>query len=242
MQLIGHSWISGARAKRRLQRRFRPIETRDDLIRRYSPGRSFADVGAMWGIHGELSFLAEESGATSVTAVDMMPSTPEFEAEKQRRGSSVRFVNGDLHDPATLEQVGKHDVVFSAGVLYHAPNPVHTLQCLREITGETLILLTATIPEVPGVENGCVFYPGLSDAARKVYVPASPGPRIGITHDFIPEGSEEKELGGGKSGTYDNWWWGISPSALKGMLTASGFEVIEEGGEPFDGRAVAQAV
>jgi methyltransferase family protein len=212
------------------------------MIRQHAPGRSFADVGAMWGIHGALSFLAEESGATSVTAVDMMPATEEFQARHAEQGSKIRFVNGDLHDPAVLEEVGKHDVVFCAGVLYHAPNPIHTLECLAQITGDTLLLLTAAIPEIPGVENGCVFYPGLSPASRKLHAPATEGPRLGITHPFQRKGSEREEHGAGKSGTYDNWWWGITPSALGGMLEATGFEVLEMGGEPFHARAVARLV
>jgi len=242
MRPLARAWITAARARRRLQRRVKPAPIREALIKRHAPGKSFADVGAMWGIHGALSFLAEESGATAVTAVDMMPASDEYEAEHARRGSRVRFVSGDLHDPAVLEEVGMHEVVFCAGVLYHAPNPLHTLQCLRQITSETLLLLTAAIPEIPGIEQGCVFYPGLSDAGRAVYEPASPGPRLGITHPFVREGSESGEHGAGKSGTYDNWWWGITPSALKGMLIATGFEVLEMGGEPFDARAVARRV
>ena len=160
MSLFAKSWITAARARRRFQRRVRPAPIREELIKRHAPGKSFADVGAMWGIHGALSFLAEESGATSVTAVDMMPASDEYEAEHSRRDSKVRFVNGDLHDPAVIEEVGMHDVVFCAGVLYHAPNPMHTLGCLAQITSETLLLLTAAIPEIPGIEQGCVFLPG----------------------------------------------------------------------------------
>jgi hypothetical protein len=228
--------------RRKLKRRLRPAPIREELIKRHAPGKSFADVGAMWGINGALSFLAEECGATSITAVDMMPASREYEAEHARRKSKVRFVNGDLHDPSVLEEVGIHEVVFCAGVLYHSPNPLHTLECLRKVTRETLLLLTAAIPEIPGIEQGCVFYPGLSDAGRAVYQPATRGPRLGITHRFEREGSEASEHGAGKSGTYDNWWWGITPSALEGMLTATGFEVLEMGGEPFDARAVARRV
>ena len=242
MRPLASAWIGANRVRRNLQRRYRPILPRDELIRRHAPGRTFADVGAMWGIDGELSFLAEDSGATAVTAVDMHPASEKFEAERKRRNSKVRYVQGDLHDPATIEEVGKHEVVFCAGVLYHAPNPLHTLEALRGMTSDTLILLTATIPEVPGIEGACVFYPGMSEAGRRAYVPASPGPRLGITHDFVPDGSADAELGAGHSGTYDNWWWGITPSALNGMLVAAGFEVIESGSEPFDGRAIARVV
>lgn len=240
MSILTKSWIGAARAHRHLKGRLRPAPVKEELIKRHAPGRSFADIGAMWGIDGELSFLAEQSGATAVTAVDMMPATEAYQAKHAARGSRVRFVNGDLHDPAVLDEVGEHDVVLCAGVLYHAPNPLETLGCLRKITGQTLLLMTAAIPEVPGIEQACVFYPGLSEQAREAYVPASPGPRLAITHPFVGEGSEDAQLGGGKSGTYDNWWWGITPSALGGMLEATGFEVVEMGGEPFHARAVAR--
>ncbi len=58
----------------------------------------------------------------------------------------MRFVRGDLHDPATVAEVGPHEVVWCSGVLYHAPNPVLTLQRLRELTTELLILQTMTLP------------------------------------------------------------------------------------------------
>ena len=41
-----------------------------------------------------------------------------------------------------------------------------------------------------------------------------------------------------------NWWWGITPSALRGMLESVGFEVVEERrgrGWPFAVEMVARA-
>ncbi|HEX2086030.1 MAG TPA: class I SAM-dependent methyltransferase, partial [Solirubrobacteraceae bacterium] len=109
---------------------------REQLVARHAPGASFADVGCMWKVHGAIAFAAERAGATRVTAVDVMPPTPQF--EERRRRSNVRFVQGDLHDPATMEEVGEHDVVWCAGVLYHAPHPLLTLERLRAITTRTL--------------------------------------------------------------------------------------------------------
>jgi len=169
----------------------------------------------MWNIDGGIAFLAEECGATAVTGLDVMGPTPAYEAEHQRRSSAVRFVRGDLHDPGAIAEVGNHDVVWCAGVLYHAPHPVLTLERLRSITRELLILGTATIPEVPGLEGACVFYPALSDTGRQVYEPVDSVLRHGISTPFDP-GQE-----------YGNWWWGITPSALRGLLEATGFEVIE---------------
>jgi hypothetical protein len=189
-----------------------------DLVRRYAPGRSFADIGTMWGIHGKVAFLAEECGATSVSAVDAMEPTPEFEAEHARRDSKVRYVHADLHDePWVMEQVGRHDVVWCTGVIYHTPDPFGQIEVLRRITGSILVLGTHTIPEIPGIEQGCVFYPGLGAASRTAY--ASPH----RNQDLIALGTEFDERPEHK---YDNYWWGMSPSAVRAMVTNAGFEVI----------------
>jgi hypothetical protein len=229
LRALTRAWIRWARLRQRLA--WRRDLPREDMVRRLAAGKSFADVGAMWSVHGGIAFLAEESGATSVTAVDVMAPTPEFEAEHSRRGSRVRFVGGDLHEPEVIGRVGRHQVVWCSGVLYHAPHPLLTLEALRGITDELLILATETLPEVPGLAGGCVFLPGLSDADRRVHGEARPGgSALGIDVRF-----DRKQ-------SYGAWWWGISRSALHGMLHASGFEVIEEQGGPLHATVVARPV
>jgi SAM-dependent methyltransferase len=221
------AWIAAARLRRRVAPGERP---REDLVRRLAAGRSFVDVGCMWNINGGIAFAAEDGGATEVTGVDVMAATPEFEAERERRGSSMRFVHGDLHDPATREQVGVHDVVWCSGLVYHAPHPLLSIEALRELTGDTLILASETMPEVPGVPQACVFYPGLSKRARLTHASARPGEHTGLTTPFEPERG------------YANWFWGISHSALRAMVECTGFEVIEEHGNPFHATLVARRV
>jgi Methyltransferase domain len=183
----------------------------------------------MWGVNGEMAFLAEESGATEVTGLDLGPATAEFRAEHERRHSNVRFVQGDLHDPAVIAQVGPHDVVWCSGVLYHAPNPMLTLERLRGITRQTMILATATIPEVPGLAQATVFFPGLPDPDRRVHAGARPGTvTVGVSTPFEREQS------------YAAWWWGLSRSAVTAMVRSSGFEVVEEHGNPFTAVVVAR--
>ena len=73
-----------------------------------------------------LTWMPQKFAAT-VTGVDVMAPTAPFSAELERRGSKVRFVQGDLHEPAIVERIGRHDVVWCSGVLYHAPHPLLTL-------------------------------------------------------------------------------------------------------------------
>jgi hypothetical protein len=205
-----------------------PPPSRDDLIPKYAPGRSFVDVGAMWGIHGRMAFLAEESGAAAVTAVDLTEPTPEFLEHHEAVNSKVRVVRGDLHDPATLEEVGQHDVVWCTGVLYHVASPHSTLERLRSICGEILMLGTQSLPEFEGVRQACVFWPGLPPEQRTAYGRDRPGDRLGITVPFEP------------SQGYGNWWWGLTPSAIDSMLRVVGFEPVERIQEEFHTMVVAR--
>jgi hypothetical protein len=188
---------------------------REELIARHVAGRSFVDVGCMWTIHGALCFAAEDAGAASVTGVDVMTPTDRFHAEVKRRGSKVRFVLGDVHEPATVAEIGRHDVVWCSGVLYHAPHPLLTLERLRELTADTLLLATETVSETPGRRNTCIVAPG---------------------RDEHPNSEPATAAGQG----FGPWYWGIAPSALRTMLTLSGFEVVEEFRTPFHMTVVAR--
>jgi hypothetical protein len=126
----------------------------------------------------------------------------------------VRFVHGDIHDASAAAELGRHEVVWCSGLIYHAPNPLLTLERLREVTGELLIISSETIPEVPGLRQACVFFPALSAAERAAYASARPTHQVGLTTEFEPARG------------YENWYWGLSASALEAMLRASGFETV----------------
>ena len=232
--MILETWLWGARGRRNVQRALRPLGPIEDTLKHVAPGNSFVDVGAIWSVHGEIAFTAEELGSPSVTAADVSPPTPEYEAEHEKRGSKVKFVQGDIHDPATIEKIGVHDVVWCSGVLYHCPNPMHTVECLREITGKKLVLMTATVPDVPGVRNAGVFFPGLSERERRAYDSAYdaasniPAARLGITTPY------DRDKG------YANWFWGLSPSAIESLLMACGFEIEENKTNGFSTRVIAR--
>ena len=185
---------------------------REELIARHVRDASFVDVGCMWSVHGALAFAAEDAGAASVTGVDVMEPTPEFRAAHERRGSTVRFVRGDLHDEAVVAEVGVHDVVWCSGVIYHAPHPLLTLERLRAMTGRTLILASETLP-LRGTR--CEFAPPRSSHPG---IPTPFDPAMGIA----------------------NWYWGISPGALRAMVEAVGLRIVEDHRTVYHTTLVAQ--
>lgn len=200
-----------------------------NLIKKYASGKSFADIGALWGVDGLNSFLAEDSGATRVVAVDIYPASTKFLEEKKNRNSAVEFIEGDINLSETTEKIGLCDVIFCSGVLYHTPDPVHLLTRLRSICKETLILNTSSIPEIPGLKNGAIFYPFLNEKQRKIW-------DRGIGSQKAITGSYEPESG------YGNWFWGLTPSSLESMLKCAGFEVEERYVYQFNSIFVCRAV
>lgn len=223
MRLLTEAWIAAARLRRRVGK---PgvqewERSRHAWVAEHVPGRSFADIGGLLN-HGATAFEAEAAGASAVTLFDVgdREYAPEYLAEHERRASRVRYVQGDLHDPVAVDRVGPHDLVWCCGVLYHTPNPVGQLTELRRITRGLLYLGTHTIPEVPGVAQACLYYPHLPAGSRHALARAhwradgywGVGPPI-----------DERPMMG-----YANFWWGITPSALRAMLATARFEVVEE--------------
>jgi len=200
-----------------------------DLVKKYVSGKTFADIGALWGVDGLNSFIAEESGATRSVAVDIYPASKKFIEEKNRKNSKVEFVQGDINMTSTTNQIGVCDVVLCSGVLYHTPDPVHLLTRLRSITKEILILNTSSIPEIPGIKNVSVFYPFLDSKQRKIW-------NRGIGSQKSITGPYEPEEG------YGNWFWGMTPSAIESMLKCTGFEAIESHLEAFNSIFICKAV
>jgi hypothetical protein len=207
-------------------------EQLSDHIREHAPGKSFADIGCMWGVNGAYSFLAEEMGAAPVKAVDVFGPTPEFEQESAARRSAVEFILGDATDEETIARIGMVDVVFCAGVLYHHPSPFDLLVALRRMCRRTLILRTSTIPEIHGLPNAAVFYPQLAARPRRLWNLARGGisGQVGIETPFQPEEG------------YGNWFWGLTPSCVRSMLETAGFNVARRLTESFSQTFICEPV
>jgi hypothetical protein len=224
MSLLSRAWITAGRVRRRIGKP--PLgETgprRKRWINQHAPGRSFVDVGGLFQIDGEIALQAAEAGASAVTLFDGGDvEFTDFPRKAAERGiDDIRFVQGDLEDPVAVDEIGQHDIVYCAGVIYHTPNPVRQLLHLRQITRELLYLGTATVPEIPGVPQACVYYPYLPESVRRTVASAhwNAEPMFGIGVPF-----DDRPMHG-----HGNFWWGITPSALRAMLATARFEVIEE--------------
>lgn len=205
-------WGRAREAKRFGYHQEKPETLWRRLIVEHAPGRTFVDVGCMWQVNGEYAFLAADHGAASVTGIDVVPATTAFEARNAARADPIRFVQADLNDPDVATRAGTFDVVFCAGVLYHVPNPVYSLEQLRRLCRGTLILATANMPERE-TPNVAVLLAGLDDETRERMRFGTPRGKAGLDTRFTPEAG------------YANWVWLPTPSCVRAMVTLAGFAV-----------------
>ena len=96
-------------------------------------GRSVLEVGA--GV-GHLSRFFLERGCQLVTT----EARPENVAELQRRYPDVRSEVADVED--SLAALGRFDVVFCYGLLYHLESPVRALRNMADVCDDLLLIET----------------------------------------------------------------------------------------------------
>jgi len=193
---------------------------RYEWVRQLAPGKSFIDLGGMWGVNGRIAFLAEEVGAERVVLFDVMDPTDEFLSEHALRHSSVTYIQGDLADDVAIAGLGRFDVVWCTGLIYHSPNPYQLIMNLRQLTRERLVLGTHVLPDVPFVPNLCLFLPGLPRVLRDAFASRLHGKESmlwGLTTDFDYTPGEG----------YRNCWWMLSHTAVRSMLETESFQWLE---------------
>jgi Methyltransferase domain len=150
-------------------------------------------------------------------------------------------LNASIDDPETARRAGSFDVVCCNGVLYHCPNPLHTLGQLRAITRDVLILGTVSMPETVtttagtlSVEAGAaLFVPALSQSQRAVL--GQWLRELGDIH-IQADGITHPVQSGWAMDDYNPWWWLFTREHVAAMLRVSGFEV-EAVASYWEGRA-----
>jgi hypothetical protein len=149
----------------------------------------------------------------------------------------------DITSPESLKRVGKVDVVYSTGILYHLPSPPDALWSLRSIVGEYLITNTINFPNKVANEFGTVelpdcgvlFLPAMTAAERKVigkYYQDKFGSQPGwrdIDH-MSPQPHDPGKpqyVEGDKLSFQPNWFY-YSDNAFRALLRLCRFEILEE--------------
>jgi len=214
---------------------------REQWISEVSPGKTFADVGGLWGTVNEQVTVAAAAGATSLTMIDLAPRDGTEhdlwklfdQRRRKRRVGEVTCINGNIDDTATIDQAGTFDVVHCSGVLYHCPQPLHTLRQLRAITRETLVLGTATMPEVVSTSTGTVrvepgaamLVPALTQSQRVVFGEWLRENGVTQAHGVNHALETAWNFSSEQWQAYAPWWWFFTRDYVAALLEVAGFEV-----------------
>ncbi|MEG4214706.1 tetratricopeptide repeat protein [Microcoleus sp. Pol14C6] len=211
-------------------------DIRDRYIARVAKGKTFAEVGGLWGTVSEKVSVASKYGAVSLTMIDAMPASMHWWQDFHDRMTSLNIANYDcINQDITqiqLADIGEpYDVVHCAGVLYHHPHPLQILVALRQITREHLIFTSAITQEV--IENelgryeipasGVMFIPALDDAERAILTAywrtyINNNQLIGITEKAVFD-----------MNNFAACWWLPTATALEAMCKVAGFNVLDKG-------------
>ena len=212
--------------------------TREAWIAAATRGRSFADVGGLWGTVNEQVSVAARAGASATTMIDIAPHDNSeqdlwrlFLERLDGLGvSAPACIEASIDDREAIARAGTFDVVHCSGVLYHCPEPLHTLQQLRVITNDTLILGTASMPEhvenaagaVTAAPGSALLVPALSYSQRAVLgqwlTDNGVSMAIGVNHPIESNWAVTD---------YGAWWWFFTRDYVAALLRLAGFEVVD---------------
>jgi len=209
---------------------------RDRWIASCVRGKTFAEVGGLWGVVNEQVSVAANAGAAQTTMIDTAPDEPgglweQFKSRlKEHEVSGTTFAQGNIDNPKLVASLGSFDVVHCSGVLYHCPEPLKTLRHLRRITSGKLILGTATIPEEIAVPAGRLH----TSPGSALLTPALSTSQRAILGEWLMEVGAVEAVGVNAMASsawelndYGLWWWFFTRDYVNAMLEIAGFNVTE---------------
>ncbi len=211
---------------------------KDQWIKEIVKGKTFADIGGLWGTKNEKVSLAVQSGAKAATMIDAAPPDNEmWQAFKDHcvdlNISGYHCLHADVTDQHLGKSIGAYDLIHCSGVIYHLPDPFLMLRNLYSVVNESLILTSMTVPNRIETKIGTIEFSGgtvlsvplLSQEQKEIFSLhfESEGIVIGaINGDPVEEWVTSDGLS-----HYGPWWWLWTPDFVKNMLETCRFEVID---------------
>ena len=200
-------------------------------------GRSFIDIGGLWGTTNETVCLASKSDAKTVTMADIQPFgnkwwTAFHERCKGFGVSDYESIRMDICDRNALDTSRKWDFIHCSGIIYHVSDPLQLIQNLKSICMEYLIISSITIPE--RIENRYGILESPTGTCHLVHT--MPEDRREIIRQFLEESKRNPDVVSHK--THDElfkvngavktgpWWWLYSPRTLEAMCELCGLEIL----------------
>ena len=192
-------------------------------FKKHCPGKTFADVGGLWGIEAETVSLAMKHGASEGTLIDAWAGDAEADlmwdrlrALWKRKNVEGKCVVADLEADWYPTVAGTYDNVFCCGVLYHVPNILNVVKNLASSAKERLFIVTQTIPNnfensagklvVP--DSQALFVPSLTEQQKKILKVYYDSHKYDVSHinSKLPLGYDPFIKPDGSFNYGPSWW------------------------------------
>lgn len=210
------------------------------LIREHVAGKTFIDVGGLWGTKGEMVTAAVSGGASHATMADVQPLGNHwwtaFEEHCAARGiTEYAKVQADICSPTAPSTLGTYDFVHCAGLMYHVADLFAFISNLRAITTEYLMIGSVVMPDTITNAKGTLEFgpdhsylaPVLSEQNREIvveYLRNDGQNAAGLTDDSALFSGTRPKTG--------PWWWLFSSAFMSRIIGLYGMEIIAEGPTP----------
>ncbi len=202
-------------------------------------GRTFIDVGGLWGTINETVCLAVKSGAKSATMADIQPfDTTWWKAFHNRCTefgvSDYESIRLDICNGEEVSKSQKYDFVHCSGIIYHVSDPLQLIKNLMAISSEYLLISSMIIPERIENSEGVVESP--TGTCHMIHL--LPDDKRAIFRQFFIDKKRDENIVSLKS--HDElfkpdgrvktgpWWWLYSPSTLEAMCTLCGLDIVKK--------------
>lgn len=214
-------------------------DKKDRWIETLSAGKSFMDIGGLWGTRNEKVSVALKAGARVATMADITPLDHQLwrdldEHCRQLGVTGYHRAQLDVVEPPADHASLVHDVVHCSGIIYHVPDPYRMLANLRKLAGEHLIITSMVVPERIKNRKGkldfpadrAAFVPSLTEATRAIV--AEHFDELGLSVGAVNMPLDEPWRWPDGTPNYGPWWWLMSPVFLRGLIEVAGFEIEDE--------------
>lgn len=212
-------------------------EAHNPFIKKYAKGRTFVDVGGLWGTVNEKVSVATKAGARSVSLVDITPQDHRMWGDVREHCATLGVsgyseITANLDDGDLPQRIGTFEFVHCSGIVYHCPNPIQTLNRLHSLTERYLLLGSMTVPQKVVGKAGtlsfdkgfCLFLPGISGLEKDIV--ADHFEVRGVRVHNIAPGLLARWYENGQA-SYEPWWWLWTPETLAAMVEAANFRVLD---------------
>jgi len=199
-----------------------------------SKGKSFADIGGLWGTVNEKATHAIKAGAANSYMIDITPLGTELWAKFDEQCikenvNNVKCMQADINDPNIIAKIGTYDIIHTSGVLYHCPDPIHTILQYSRVSKEFLILGSTVLDGIIKNKFGQLEI----ERGGSLLVPAlNEKQKIIISEYFYEVGAKElcgisNNLDLWEISNYEPWWWLFTTEFIEAILKVNGFNIID---------------